>query len=245
MGYAGFDLVWIDLEHTHISCKEALCHLNAARSAGISSMIRVTQDDLTVTKKILEMSPDSILFPMVRSAKEVNKLIDMTLYPPYGTRGFGPIRAIRYGADDAKEYVDKTSFEMCRFVQIEHIDFIDELEEIVKNPYIDGYIFGPNDLSGSVGEMLDVYSEKTVSQINRAIDILKKHDKCFGIACGADESVIEFWAKFNPDILVAGADWNYVYQTGCDTLKKIKKHLDKKLFKIIIVLSTSALGDIL
>lgn len=126
--------------YSYIPCKEALCHLNAARSAGISSMIRVTQDDLTVTKKILEIGPDSILFPMVRSAKEVNKLIDMTLYPPYGTRGFGPIRAFRYGAD---------------------------------------------------------------------------------------ESVIEFWAKFNPDILVAGADWNYIYQTGCDTLKKIKKYLDK------------------
>ena len=171
------------------------------------------------------MGPDGILFPMVRTAEEARKLIDMTLYPPHGNRGFGPMRAIKYGADDAKEYVDKNSLDICRFIQIEHTDFIDELEEIVKIPYIDGFIFGPNDLSGSVGEMLDVYSEKSISEIHRAIDILKKHNKCFGIACGMDESVVEFWSKFNPDMLFAGADWNYIYQAGCDTFKRIDKYL--------------------
>lgn len=100
------------------------------------------------------MGPEGVIFPMVRSAEELKALLDMTLYPPHGTRGFGPIRAIGYGAMDAKEYVKKKSFDLCRFVQIEHIDMIDELEEIVKIPYIDGFIFGPNDLSGSLGEFL-------------------------------------------------------------------------------------------
>ncbi len=227
MGHAGFDCVWIDMEHTYMTCKDVLCHLNAARSVGIPSLVRVTQDDLTITKKVLEMGPEGIIFPMVRTAEEAKRLIDMTLYPPYGNRGFGPMRAIRYGADDAKEYVDKKSFDVCRLMQIEHIDFIDELEEILKIPYIDGFVFGPNDLSGSVGEMLDVYSEKTVFAMHRAVDLLKKHKKYFGIACGMDESVIEFWSKFEPDMLFAGADWNYVYQAGCDTFKNMEKHLKK------------------
>ncbi len=218
IGNAGFDCVWIDMEHTYMTCKDVLCHLNAARSVGIPSLVRVTQDDLTITKKVLEMGPDAILFPMVRTADEVRKLIDMTLYPPYGNRGFGPMRAIGYGAYDAGEYVRKTSFDICRFVQIEHIDFIEELDEILKIPYIDGFIFGPNDLSGSLGEMLDVYSEKTVSQMKKAIEKLKSNNKCFGIACGMDESVIEFWAKFEPDMLFAGADWNYCIAKQCNEL---------------------------
>ena len=40
-----------------------------------------------------------------------------------------------------------------------------------------------------------------------------------------DESVVEFWSKFNPDMLFAGADWNYIYQAGCDTFKRIDKYL--------------------
>ena len=54
----GFDCIWIDMEHTYVSYKEVLCHLNAARSANISSVIRLPQNDLTATKKILEMGAD-------------------------------------------------------------------------------------------------------------------------------------------------------------------------------------------
>ena len=50
IGHAGFDCVWIDMEHTYMSCKDVLCHLNAARSDNIPSLVRVTQDDLTITK---------------------------------------------------------------------------------------------------------------------------------------------------------------------------------------------------
>jgi len=117
--------------------------------------------------------------------------------------------------------------DVCRFIQIEHVDFINELEEIVQIPYIDGFIFGPNDLSGSLGEMLDVYSEKTVSQTKKAIEILKRNNKCFGIACGMDESVIEFLAKLKPDMLFAGADWNFIYSAGCNTFKNLQNHLIK------------------
>lgn len=225
VGRAGFDCVWIDMEHTYMSCKDVLCHLNAARSVGISSMVRVPQDDLTFTKKVLEMGADAIIFPMVRTADEAKRLIETTLYPPFGTRGFGPMRAIGYGADDACEYVREGSLDICRLIQIEHTDLIDELERVVEIPYLDGFIFGPNDLSGSVGVMLDVYSEKTVSQIKRAVEILKKHGKFFGIACGMDEKTVEFWSKFDPDMIVAGADWNFVYKAGCDTFRFLQKHM--------------------
>ena len=130
MGNIGYDCVWIDLEHTYISYKDVLCHLNAARSAEISSVVRLPQNDLTATKKILEMGPDGVIFPMVRSLEEFNSLVQMTLYPPLGTRGFGPMRAIGYDADRAKEYVYRDNFDMCRLVQIEHVSMIDELEEI-------------------------------------------------------------------------------------------------------------------
>ena len=119
MGNVGYDCVWIDMEHTYMSYKDVLCHLNAAKSAGISSVVRLPQNDLTATKKILEMAPDGVIFPMVTSAEELETVIEMTLYPPLGNRGFGPMRAIGYGALDAKEYVDSKRLELCRFVQKE------------------------------------------------------------------------------------------------------------------------------
>ena len=222
MGNIGYDCVWIDMEHTYVSYKEVLCHLNAARSVNISSVVRLPQNDLTATKKILEMGPDGIIFPMVRSFEEFEELMKMTLYPPLGTRGFGPMRAIGYDATRSRDYVEKSCFELCRFAQIEHIDMIDDLEKIAQNPYVDGFIFGPNDLSGSLGEFLNVFGEATVSQMKRAIEILRKSGKYVGIACGSDEKTLEFWSEFGFDMIFAGADWNFVYSQGKATLEAIK-----------------------
>ena len=227
MGNIGYDCVWIDMEHTYMSYKDVLCHLNAARSANIPAIVRLPQNDLTATKKVLEMGPDGIIFPMVKSAKEVEDLIEMTLYPPHGTRGFGPMRAIGYGAYDAYEYVTNKNLDMCRFIQIEHIDAINELEEIAKIPYVDGFIFGPNDLSGSLGEMLNVFGDKTASAIKKAISILKANEKYIGFAVGMNEDDLKKWTNFQMDMLFAGADWSFVYSKGEETLNTIKKYLEE------------------
>ena len=225
MGNIGYDCVWIDMEHTYMSNKDVLCHLNAARSANIPAIVRLPQNDLTETKRVMEMGPDGIIFPMAKSAEEVKGLIKMTLYPPYGTRGFGPIRAIKYGALDAIEYTTEKSFDMCRFVQIEHIDAINELEELVKIPYIDGFIFGPNDLSGSIGDFMNVFGEKTLSEIRRAVKILKDNGKCIGIATGStEEEDLKKWSEFDFDMFFAGGDWCFVYQKGKSNLGKLRKY---------------------
>lgn len=222
MGNLGYDCVWIDTEHTYMSHKEVLCHLNAAKSANIPAIVRLPQNDLTETKRVLEMGPDGILFPMARTVEEFKSLIDMTLYPPHGTRGFGPLRAIGYGETDAVEYVTKKSLELCRFVQLEHIDAIDNLEEIAQIPYIDGFIFGPNDLSGSLGEFLNVFGDTTISKIKYAIEVLRKHNKIVGLAGGASEHDIKIWSELDLDMLFAGADWCFVYGQGKETLKTLK-----------------------
>lgn len=230
MGNIGYDCIWIDTEHTYMSYRDVLCHLNAAKSVDTAAVVRLPQNDLTVTKKILEMGPDGIIFPMVKSAKEAEELIATTLYPPLGTRGFGPMRAIEYGAADAKEYVAKGSHDICRFIQIEHIDMINDLKKAVAIPYIDGFIFGPNDLSGSLGEFLNVFGEKTLFEIKRAIDIAKQHGKYLGLAGGLKETDIKEWATLGIDMIFCGADWNFVYEKGKETLNNIKKYFKKEVY---------------
>ena len=231
MGNIGYDCVWIDTEHTYMSSKEVLCHLNAARSANIPAVVRLPQNDLTETKRVLEMGPDGIIFPMATSKKEIEELIKMTLYPPHGTRGFGPLRAIGYGALDAGEYVREKSFDLCRFVQIEHIGAIEELDEIAEIPYIDGFIFGPNDLSGSLGEFLNVFGDTTMSKIKYAVEVIKRHGKCVGLASGMSEQDIKIWSELGIDMLFAGADWCFVYSGGKNTLETMKKFFKGKCIK--------------
>jgi len=215
-------MVWIDMEHTYMSYRDVLCHINASASADIASVVRLPQNDPTATKKILEIGPDAIIFPMIHSYAEAKELVDSTLYPPLGTRGFGPMRAIGYGADNAVEYVKSKSLETMRFIQIEHTGCLDELDEILKLPYLDGFIFGPNDLSGSLGDFMNVFGDATVSSIESAVKKIKAAGKLVGLAGGMSEEAIGFWSKLGLDMLFSGADWNFVYASGCDILNRMK-----------------------
>ena len=174
-------------------------------------IVHAPQNDLTATKKILEMGVDGIIFPMIRTAEEANVAISNTLYPPYGTRGFGPMGAIDYGLKSVPDYIANTRDELCRFIQVEHKDAIEQLDEIMKNPYIDGYIFGPNDLSGSYDRLGDVFCDEITAVIANTVKRLHAADKYVGIASGgiADE-VLAHWSSFGVELLCAGADFDYL-----------------------------------
>jgi len=227
LGLSGFDFVWVDFEHSYMSYETLLSHILALRSTGTHVIVRAPQNDLTATKKILEMGVDGIIFPMIRTAEEANVAISNTLYPPYGTRGFGPMGAIDYGLKSVPDYIANTRDELCRFIQIEHKDAIENLDEILKNPYIDGYIFGPNDLSGSYGRLGDVFCDEITAVIADTVKRLQTAGKYVGIASGgiADE-VLSHWSSFGVEMLCGGADFDYLRMGATanrENLEKIHK----------------------
>ena len=61
-----------------------------------------------------------------------------------------------------------------------------------------------------------------MSEIKRAINILKKHNKLIGLAGGMAESDIKTWSMLDLDMLFAGADWNFIYSAGKETLNKLQ-----------------------
>lgn len=175
-----YDFVWVDMEHTMLTCEQVYHHILAIKSAGNASLIRVPVTDLTYTKKIMEMGIDSIVFPMVRDAAHANELIDWTVYPPLGKRGCGPKGAVRYGIDSESDYYVNGWKNICRFVQIEMESAALDAENIAKNPYIDGCILGMHDLSGSIGRLGDVFCDKNVELAKRAIDAFRSQGKSVG-----------------------------------------------------------------
>lgn len=223
-GLAGYDFIWIDTEHSYLSYETVLAQIMAIRTTETPVIVRVPQNDLTSTKKILEMGVDGVIFPMVKDPEEIEKLIDYTLYPPYGERGFGPMNAIDYGLKSTGDYIKKSRDEMCRFIQIEHKDAISNLDKIMRNPYIDGYIFGPNDLSGSYDMLGDVFSDKITSVIKSTIDRLHENGKYVGIAAGGYKTnIVKHWSSLGPDMLAAGADFDFIRDGALNNCRNLKQ----------------------
>lgn len=224
-GLAGYDFVWIDMEHSYLSFENLQNLIVGVQSGGGQVIVRAPQDDLTATKKILEMGPDGIIFPMVKTPEEANRLISYTLYPPHGIRGFGPMNAVDFGFSNVADYVASNHEKMCRFIQVEHIETVKNLDEIMKNEYIDGFIVGANDLSGSIGKLGDVFCDEVTELIKEIVAKLKSADKYVGISTGDfSESTLKHWHEMGFDMISAGADFDFLregFKQNCDTLKKI------------------------
>lgn len=224
VGLAGYDYAWIDYEHSYLSIQDVLVHINALKTTETAAVVRVPQDDFTATKKVVELGVDGIIFPMIRSAEQARKLIEFTLYPPEGNRGFGPLGANDYGYMDGDEYLKNSIDSMCRFIQIEHIDAANCLDELMEIPYIDGFIFGPNDLSGSINDLGNVFGDENLKIIKEVIAKLKANGKYVGLSTGSsDPEVLKRWSDMGIDMLSGTADFCLLVEGFKKTANDLKK----------------------
>ncbi len=223
-GMMDYDFVWVDTEHSAIDYGKLLNCVTVLKAHKKPVIVRVQLDNYNHTKRVLEMGVDGIIFPMVDTAEYADKVIKSTLYPPLGSRGCGPIRAVEYGRIPIKEYIDDQVDNLCRFVQIESVTAVKNLPEIVKNPYIDGYIFGPFDLSGTIGRLSDVYCEENMSLIYEAVKILKDNGKYIGMAMtSTEEAEQRKWLNLGADMITSGADFDYIYRENKKNSEQLRR----------------------
>lgn len=220
---AGYDVIWIDTEHTAIDNESVLNNLIAARAGGTPAWVRLRWNDPVLAKPILDMGADGIIFPYVRTAEEARLAVASCAYPPAGIRGYGPLRALDYGAISQAEYVTDTYKRCKKIIQLEHIDAVENLSEIVKVEGIDGFVIGPNDLSGSLGLIGQVEHEKCREVYEKMTAILRDSKIPFGVATYASPEWLDYWKRLGATVFFCGADWNFLFDGARSMLNKLKQ----------------------
>jgi len=211
LGALNYDFIFICTEHTAYGTDRLYDLVHACQNAGTPALVRLPEYDVTFTKKTLDMGAQAVLFPMVKSAEEAKKCMDLCLYPPFGKRGFGPMGANHWGLVPEKDFVKNNNEDLVRMIQIEHIDAVNNLEEIVKNKSIDAFIFGPNDLASSIGHINDIYNDEVIDTIKRAIKVLDANGCRYGVSLGSiDPEKLLFWKSLGMTIFSVGADFAFV-----------------------------------
>ena len=150
MAKSGFDWLVVDLEHSVITIREAEELIRVIDLAGSVPLVRLTSNNPDQIKRVMDAGSKGIIVPMVNSADDAIKAIESMSYPNNGKRGIGLARAQGYGAS-FQDYLEWQNNGPIVIVQIEHIDAVNNLEEIFSVKGVDGYIIGPYDLTGSMG----------------------------------------------------------------------------------------------
>ena len=180
MARAGFDWLVVDLEHSVITIKEAEELIRVINLCGVVPLVRLSINDPVQTKRVMDAGAHGIIVPMVKTRTEADAAVAAVYYPPKGARSVGLARAQGYGTTFQKyrEWLDNKAVVI---VQVEHIDAVNNLEDIFSVSGIDGYFIGPYDLSASMGLPGQFDHPDMVAAIERIRQVGSLHNKPGGI----------------------------------------------------------------
>ncbi len=224
MADAGFDWLCIDIEHTVIDLLEVQNLIIAIQSKGKKAYVRVGDNDNVIIKKVLDAGANGIIVPLIKNSNDAKKAIANSFYPPLGSRGVNSAsRAQRYGFG-FKDYLLSVNKKTEVFLQIEHINAIDDLEEILNVKGISGTIIGPYDLSASIGKPGKFDDKEVINAIKRYEAICKKKNKTMGYHV-TEPDFKKINNKIKKGYNFIGFSWDtfFLGQMCKDQLHKIRK----------------------
>ena len=163
-GLSGADMVTLDNEHFPYTDKDLYNSIIATHLAGKKAIVRIYDKSPAYIGRLLDMGADGILAPQVKSAEEVEQIIQSVKYAPRGMRGYCPISiAADYGIGHTVEgYSEEANNQTIIGVMIETKEAIEDLDRILALDGLDYISVGPSDLSASYGYP-GLYDVKVVS----------------------------------------------------------------------------------
>src|ERR1700742_1524830 len=86
---AGFDMIYVDLEHSTLTREATGKICQSALSAGVTPMARAPANTPEYIQRVLDAGALGIIAPGVRSAEEARAVVKAAKFAPLGERGAG------------------------------------------------------------------------------------------------------------------------------------------------------------
>ena len=217
----GLDWLWFDTEHTAMTLENVATMLAATNGSRISSIIRVPWNDKTMIKQALDLGPDGLIIPEIRTRAEAEAAIRAMKYPPLGERGAGLGRAQAYGMRMG-EYMSSANDEVMMVAQIEHYTAVENIDDIVAVEGLDAVFIGALDLSGSMGRLGQTDDPEVEASVQKVLASCKKAGiPCGLVALGADAANRRIKEGFTQ--LIVGIDVVYLHGAVSAELAEINR----------------------
>lgn len=207
MKTAGYDWLFIDLEHGPTSVETAYQISIAALDANIAPIVRVPHGELALATRCLDGGALGIVIPHVDTADEARAMVNAFRYQPLGHRsiaggypqfGFAPTPA----AQVTKEMNDATLV----IAMIETPRAVENAAEIAAVPGIDVLLMGTNDLCMEMGIPGQLDNERLVAAIQAVLDACKRHGKWAGLGGIYGKELLKRYIDMGMQMILAGND---------------------------------------
>ena len=200
----GFDWVALDAEHAPNDVRSVLAQLQALAPYPAQAVVRTPCGDATLLKQYLDIGAQTLLIPMVESARQAAAIVAATRYPPAGIRGVGSALARASRWSQVGDYVHHCEQELCVLVQVESTAGLENLAAIAATEGIEGVLFGPADLAGSMGLLGQTTDPRVQEAIVQGIRTVRAAGKAAGVL--ADPTLARKYLDVGARFVAVGID---------------------------------------
>jgi 2-keto-3-deoxy-L-rhamnonate aldolase RhmA len=179
---AGYDFVFIDMEHGRFGQEEAANLIQTFRLTPMTCLVRVPDNQYHLIARILDAGAEGIMVPRISTRQEVEAVVQSVRYPPIGQRGLSVTRGHNnYERGDAQTFAEHANRENLVIIQIERREAVEDVDSLLSVPGVDVALIGPVDLSISLGLPLDFSHPDLVKAIQRVVTACQRHNVIAGI----------------------------------------------------------------
>jgi 4-hydroxy-2-oxoheptanedioate aldolase len=222
---AGFDTLYVDLEHSSFSLDTCGQICMAALEAGIAPFVRVPANTPEYISRVLANGALGVIAPHIRSADEAKAVVRAAKFPPLGERSnAGGLPHLHFRAFPVVEAYAALNDATMVVVQFESAAALAQAEEIVAVDGVDMVLIGLNDLLADWGipgeydhpRVHEAYA-KTIAACRRR----GKHCGVGGLATRPD-LVAEF-VKMGARYVSTGTDLAFLLSACTARAKQVKE----------------------
>lgn len=148
MANAGFDFMWIEMQHSPLNYSQVASMIWACRDAPAIPFIRIpaaTEGDI---QKATDIGALGIIVPMVDAIEEIQDAVTYAKYPPMGKRSQG---GGQYGALWGRDYRQNANDNIMIVAMIEQPSGVEIIEEVVATEGVDVVFVASSDLGSFTG----------------------------------------------------------------------------------------------
>ena len=179
---AGFDTLYVDVEHSSFSLETTSQICIAALAVGIAPFVRVPSHRPEHVSRVLDGGALGVIAPHIRSAEEARAVVRAAKYAPLGERSAaGALPHLQYRALPPAEASAALNDATMVIVQCESAEFLDGADAIMGVDGVDMALVGTNDLLADWGLTGQYGHERVRDAYQRVIAAARRHGKHVGV----------------------------------------------------------------
>jgi 2-keto-3-deoxy-L-rhamnonate aldolase RhmA len=223
MKAAGYDWLFLDLEHNAMDLDTAVQISVAALAVGIAPIARVPAGQHWMATRILDGGGLGIVMPHVDTPEEAMEIADRLRYPPQGHRSIaGGLPHFGYAPVKTGEATAAINAATLVVVMLETPRAIENAAAIAAVPGIDALLIGTSDLSIEMGIPGAFSDERIVAAYRTVTEACRTHGKHAGIGGIYEEGLLRRYIGMGVRLVLAGGDLGFMQSAAAERAKAMR-----------------------